>query len=69
MLEIFGIRANEHVTHEESMVSASAYDSDLDAVFLVPSCKTVDDVNTISCVEVVDGSFTIDSPNLFKNTD
>jgi hypothetical protein len=46
------------------MIGTSANDSDLDAVLLVPSCKPVDNVDTISGVEVIDSTFTIDSPDL-----
>lgn len=64
VFEVFWVRANKHVTHEKSMVGTSADDADLDTVFLVPSRKTVDNVNAISGVEVVNGTFTVDSPNL-----
>jgi len=66
VLEVFRVRADQHVAHKESMVGTSANDSDLDAVFLVPSCETVDHVNTISGVEVVDGTFAVDSPDLSR---
>ena len=64
VLKIFSFRADKHVAHEKSVVGTSADDSDPDPVFLVPSCKTVDNVNSVSCVEVINSTFTVDSPNL-----
>ncbi len=46
------------------MVSSSAHNPDLDLVFLIPSCKAIDDVDTISSVEVIDCSLTINPPDL-----
>jgi hypothetical protein len=46
------------------MVGTGTNDPDPDSVRLVPSCKTVDNVDTISCIEVVNGPFAIDTPNL-----
>jgi hypothetical protein len=66
VLEVFSVRTDEHVAHEKSVVCTSAHDSDLDPVLLVPSCKTVDDVDAISGVEVVDGTFSVDSPDLAR---
>ena len=58
------LRSDEHVAHEQGMIGTSANDSDPDAVLLVPSCKSVDNVDTISGVEVINSTFTIDSPDL-----
>ena len=46
------------------MVGASADDPHADAVALIPSCKAVDDVDAVAGVEVVDGTLTVDSPDL-----
>ncbi len=46
------------------MVGSGADDSDIDAVSFVPSCETVNNVNATSCVQVVDGPFSVDAPNL-----
>ena len=64
VLEIFTIRSDKHVTHEESMIGTGADDPDLDPVLLIPSCEAVYNVDTISSVEIVDGTFTVDSPDL-----
>lgn len=46
------------------MVGPSTDDSDIDSVSLVPSCIPIDDVDSVSCVEIVDGSFSVDLPYL-----
>jgi hypothetical protein len=67
MLKVLSIRSNEHIAHEESMVGTSTNNPDLDSVLLVPSRKAVHDVDTVSGVEIVDGTFTVDSPNLITS--
>lgn len=64
VLEIFPIRADKHVAHKQSVVGAGADHAHLDAVFLVPSCEPIDDVDAISRVQVVNGTFPVDSPDL-----
>lgn len=64
VLKIFAIRADKHVAHEKSVVGTSTDDSDLDLVLLVPSCVTVDDVDAVSCVEVINGTLSVNSPDL-----
>ena len=64
VFEIFAFGSDEHVSHDESMVGTSTHDSDLDSVLLIPSCKAVDNVDAVSCVQVINGTFTVDSPDL-----
>jgi len=64
MLQFFSIRTNEHISHKESVVGTSANDSNLDPVFFIPSCKAVDDINAISCVQVINSTFSVNSPYL-----
>jgi len=64
MLKIFPVRSDKHISHEKCMVGTSAYNPDLDLVFLVPSCKAIDDIDTI--VQVIDCSLTINSPDLIN---
>lgn len=66
VLKILAIRSDEHISHEKSVIGTSANDSDLDLVFLVPSCEAVYDVDTVSSVQVIDGTFSVDSPDLFE---
>lgn len=47
------------------MVGTSADDTDADSVAGVPSCVTIDNVDTVPGVEVVDGTFTVDTPDLY----
>lgn len=46
------------------MVGTSADDSDLDLILLVPSCETLDDVDSVPCVQVIDSTFAVDLPGL-----
>ena len=46
------------------MVGTGADDTDIDTVALIPAGKTVNDVDTIPGVEVVDSTLTVDSPDL-----
>ena len=64
MLKLFSVGSNEHVAHEESMVGTRAYDSDPDSVFFIPSCKTIYNIDAVSCVEVINGSLSVDPPDL-----
>lgn len=64
MLKIFTVRSDEHIPHEQSMVGTGADNSDFDLILLVPSCKSVDDVDTVSGIQVIDSSFSVDSPDL-----
>ena len=55
---------DEHVPHEEGVVGASADNAHSDPVLLVPSRKTVNDVDSVSGVEVVNGTLAVDFPDL-----
>lgn len=46
------------------MIGSGADDPNLDPVLLVPSSKSVYDIDAISGVQVVNGSFAVDLPNL-----
>jgi hypothetical protein len=54
-LELFFSGFNEHVGHEKSVVGPCADDSDTDALFQVVASVTVDDVESLSGVEIVSG--------------
>lgn len=64
VLELLLGRANQHVAHEKSMVGAGADDADAYPVALVPAGKAIDDIDAVAGVEVVDGTFAIDTPDL-----
>ena len=63
-LEFLSRWADQHVAHEKSVVGASANDSDPDSVAFVPSRETIDNVYAITGVEVVNGTFAINTPDL-----
>lgn len=48
------------------MVSTSADNADSNAIALVPASKPVHDIDAVSGVEIVDGSFAVDSPHLLN---
>lgn len=66
VLKLRPLRSDEHVSHEEGMVGTGADNTNVDSVSLVPSCVTVDDVDSVSCVEVVNGTFSVDFPDLYR---
>ena len=66
VLEIFSIRSNKHISHEESMIGTSADNPDPDSVLLVPSCKPINNVDPISGVQVVNCSLAVNSPDLLR---
>jgi hypothetical protein len=65
VLELLASRPDEHVAHEESMVGASADNANVDAVALVPAGETIDNVDAVAGVEVVDSALAVDTPDLF----
>lgn len=64
VLQLLSRRADKHVAHEEGVVGTSADNADVDPVALVPSGETIDDIDAASGVEVVDGTFSVDTPDL-----
>lgn len=64
VLELLAGRPDEHVAHEESMVGASADNANVDAVALVPAGETIDNVDAVAGVEVVDSTLAVDTPDL-----
>lgn len=64
VLELLAGRADEHVSHEEGMVGASADDTDADSVLFVPASIAVNDIDAVAGVEVVDSTLSVDFPDL-----
>jgi hypothetical protein len=64
VLELFSRGTNQHVAHEQSMVGASADNAHADPVALVPAGEAIDDVDALAGVEVVNGTLTVDAPDL-----
>ena len=46
------------------MIGSCANNSDIDSVSFVPSSETVDDIDTVPRIEIVDSPFSVDFPNL-----
>jgi hypothetical protein len=67
-LKICSIRPDEHIAHEQSIVGAGTIandaDADPDSVRLVPPRKSIDNIDTISCIGLVNGSVAINTPHL-----
>jgi hypothetical protein len=64
MFQLFSRRADQHVAHEESMIGAGADHADAYPVALIPSGKSINDIDAVSGVEVVDSTLTVDTPDL-----
>ena len=64
VLQLLAAGPNEHVAHEESMVGTGADNTDVDAVALVPAGETIDNVDAVAGVKVVDSTLTVDTPHL-----
>jgi hypothetical protein len=64
VLQLLARRADQHIAHEESMVGARADDTDVDTVSLIPAGITIDDIDAVTGVEVVNSTFTVDTPDL-----
>lgn len=64
VLELLSRGSNKHVSHEESMVGTSADDSNSDSVLLIPAGETIDNVDSVAGVEVIDSTFAVNLPDL-----
>lgn len=64
MLELFLRWADEHVAHEESMISTGADDPNVDPVSFIPTGEAIDDINSVPGIQIVDRAFSVDFPHL-----
>lgn len=64
VLQLFALGPDKHVSHEQGMVGARTDDPHFDAVALIPAGEAIDNVNSVSCVQVVDCTFSVDPPDL-----
>ena len=53
-------RADEHRVHEKRVIRPRADDADLDAILRVPARETVEAVEPLACVEVVERALAVD---------
>ena len=64
VLQFLARGTDKHVVHEERMIGTSADHTDVDPVALVPAGVAIDDIDAVPGVEVVDGTFSVDTPDL-----
>jgi hypothetical protein len=46
------------------MIGTSANHPNIDTVTLIPAREAIDNIDSVSGIQIVDGSFSVDSPNL-----
>ena len=51
------------------MVGTSTNDPDVDAISLIPPCKAIHHIDAVTCVQVVDSTFSINFPDLRRETE
>jgi len=51
------------------MVSTGAHDTNANSVAFVPASITINDIDAIPCVQVVDSTLTVDLPYLYRKND
>jgi hypothetical protein len=66
VFQLFPRGPDQHVAHEEGVVRAGANHSYADPVALIPAGEAIDDVDAVPSVEIVDGTLTVDAPDLGK---
>jgi hypothetical protein len=64
VLQLLSPRSDQHVAHEESMVSTGAHHANAYPVALVPSSISINNVDAVPGVEVVNRTLAVDSPDL-----
>lgn len=64
MHQFLRLGPDEHVPHEQGMVGTSADNADSDPITLVPTSKAINDVDSVSSIQIIDGTFAVDPPNL-----
>ena len=66
VVELLAGRADQHVAHEKSVVGASADNANADTVALIPAGVTINDIDAVTGVKVVDSTLTVDTPDLWR---
>ena len=64
MLQLFFRGSNEHIAHEQGVICTSTDDSDIDSIPFVPSGKAIDDIYSISGIQIINSTFSVDFPHL-----
>lgn len=57
--EFLSGRTNQHIVHEQRVIGASANNTNLKTVFRIPSGVSVDDIEMIASVQIIDGARTV----------
>ena len=68
VLQLVSRRADQHIAHEERMVGASTHNTDAYPVALVPAGESIDDIDAVPGVEVVNGTLAVDAPDLVSQS-
>ena len=50
------------------MVCSGADDSNIDTISLIPSSKAINNIDSVSGVQIVDSAFPVDLPDLWRQT-
>lgn len=64
MFELFPRWTDEHVSHEQGMVGSGADNSNIDPIALVPAGITINHINAVSCIQIIDCALPVDFPHL-----
>ena len=64
VVQFFPRWADEHVSHEQGMVGSGADNSNIDPIAFVPAGITVNHINTVSGVQIINCTFPVDFPHL-----
>jgi len=62
-------RADEHRVHEEGVIRQRADDADLHAILRIPSGETIDAIEPLARVEVIDSALAVDFENVLVARD
>ena len=55
----------KHVVHEQRVIGASTDDTNLQAVLRIPTSETIEDINSLARVEVIDRALAVDEKDMF----
>ncbi len=68
MLQLFPRWPDEHVAHEERMIGSSTDNSHTDPVSLIPTGISVNDIDSVAGIQIVDRAFSVDPPDLWLSS-
>lgn len=62
--KLFPRGTDEHIAHEQSMIGSSANNAHADPVSLIPASVAINDIYSVTSIQVVDSTLSVDSPYL-----